>query len=174
MVGLRFKVGFLALAAVAMVGCGGGDQAATPAGAETAATEENAGGNKHAAPESLAAAAKMLAEQRDQLAAGYEADDVKAVDGTVHDMFHAASSIESLVTESSLDRYDANTATDAGKQILEVLNALHDGMHGSDAKLDAEVYGKEVDSLNDAINNLQAMAEKAGPEQPGAGETDAE
>lgn len=164
MVGTRLVFGWLAIAGLAVTGCGGGESATKPAETEAAQTEAGHEGHdhSHAVPETLDEAVAELAEHRDQLAAGYESNDVKAVDESIHTMGPIARALEGLVSNSGLDRYDASTATDAGKQVLEVLNNLHHGMHGADAKLDPEAYDKEADSLNDAIKNLQAMAEKAG------------
>jgi len=161
---MRLVFGLMAVAGFALTGCGGGDTATKPAETEAANAEAGHEGHDHGhgAPDTLDEAVAELAEHRDQLAAGYESNDVKAVDEAIHVMGPIARAVEGLASTAGLDRYDAGTATDAAKQVLEVLNTLHNGMHGADAKLDPAAYDKEADSLNDAIKNLQAMAEKAG------------
>ncbi len=155
MPGLRMALSLVVVGCFLVVGCGKKEE---PNPQPEERTSENRNG-----PSTLAEAVTALKKQRDELASGYAAGDVKKADTALHGLLRSAKSIADLGTQAKLDRYDLSDATTAADQITEILSTLHDSMggHGADAKVDAADYDKEADSLNDAINNIETITLKA-------------
>lgn len=156
MLAIRWMLALVAVVGLSTVGCGGSGSATN--GHEEAG-DEHGEGHSHAEPKDLHEAVHVLEEMRDELAAGFKAADVKAVDAVIHEMGPVVKKAKELVDSSAseIDRYAKTDAHKALDQIMEVLHELHPS-HDADAKVDPAQYDGKADSLNDALTNLDNIA----------------
>lgn len=143
-------------------GCGGSNDSGKGGSDSTTSGEDvnaaNADEHDHIDPKTVVEAIHVLEEMRDELATGFKNADVKEVDHAIHEMGPVVKKLKELIASSEMDQYDQKDAEVAAEQIMNVLGALHPS-HGADAKVDPADYDAQADSLNDALENLEKLAE---------------
>ncbi len=129
----------------------------TPSGTETPDEHAEEGGHHHA--ETLAAAAKELAEHREAVSTALAADDYKAADTAIHEFGHVLAGIDGMLDKENPSEEARTAIMAAAASLGELRDSLDEQIH--EGKADFSAVAEELDAAIKALADNAPKGEAA-------------